>query len=218
MHYLVQHTLPWSPMEDFLVTVLPSPADTSDSVTRVIDSTRVMIFGNSDSTRVRLRKMVTRIESRFHRMTRLESQSMTRDSSQSHFCKISEPLINKPSFLHTKKWSFFGPVMIQIAANFLFRLSSRVILYPKGQVFITCTEVDLRFAFHWGARRVQYTVDLLTHHHDPIRYLHIVIMAVGHILFLCVFSRWSDLSYLNTNPKQKYTAQYNAYPNSCHCY
>jgi len=29
-------------------------------------------------------------------------------------------------------------------------------LYPKGQVFIACTEVDLRFAFHWGARRAQY--------------------------------------------------------------
>jgi len=39
-----------------------------------------------------LKKMVTRLDSShvFHRMTRLESQSMTRDSSQSHFCKISE--------------------------------------------------------------------------------------------------------------------------------
>ena len=93
MYYLLQHTLPWSPVEDFLATVLPSPADTNDSVTRVIDSTRVMIFGDSDSTRVRLRKMVTRIE----------SQSMTRDSSQSHFCKISEPLNQQTQFLHTKK-------------------------------------------------------------------------------------------------------------------
>jgi len=38
---------------------------TSDSVTRVNDSTRVTIFGDSDSTRVTLRKMLTRVESRF---------------------------------------------------------------------------------------------------------------------------------------------------------
>jgi len=37
----------------------------SDSVTRVNDLTRVTIFGDSDSTRVTLRKMVTRLESRF---------------------------------------------------------------------------------------------------------------------------------------------------------
>jgi len=37
----------------------------SDSVTRVNDSTRVMICGDSDSTRVTLRKMLTRLESRF---------------------------------------------------------------------------------------------------------------------------------------------------------
>jgi len=29
-----------------------------------------------------------------------------------------------------------------------------------------------------------HNIDLLTHHHDLIRYLHIVIMAVGHILLL----------------------------------
>jgi len=46
--------------------------------------------------------------------------------------------------------------MIKISANVLFCLSSRDMLYPKGQVFITCTEVDLRFAFHWGASRAQY--------------------------------------------------------------
>jgi len=39
--------------------------ETSDSVTRVNDSTRVKIFGDSDSTRVTLRKMVTRLQSRF---------------------------------------------------------------------------------------------------------------------------------------------------------
>jgi len=47
---------------------------------RVNYSTRVMIFGDSDSTRVVLKKMVTLLVSShvFHRMTRLEPQSMTR--------------------------------------------------------------------------------------------------------------------------------------------
>ena len=50
-----------------------------ESMTR-LDLTRVTIFGDSDSTRVTLRKMVTRLESShvFHRMTRLESQAVTR--------------------------------------------------------------------------------------------------------------------------------------------
>jgi len=49
---------------------------TSDSVTRVNDSTRVTIFGVSDSTRVTLRKLVIGLESRFSRndSTRLDSQ------------------------------------------------------------------------------------------------------------------------------------------------
>jgi len=129
----------------------------SDSVTRVNDSTRVTIIGDSDSTRVTLRKMMTRLESRFSqndstRVTindsRLESESFLKNlracDRQTQFVCIQ------------RKDNFFGPVMIKIGANFLFWLSSRVILYPKGQVFITYTEVDVRFAFHWGARRAQY--------------------------------------------------------------
>jgi len=82
----------------------------SDSLTRV-----------NHSNQLESRFLVTRIrhESRwerwwldsshaFHRMTRLESQSMTRDSSQSYFCKIFEPLMDKRCF-RTKKWAFcFG--------------------------------------------------------------------------------------------------------------
>jgi len=37
----------------------------SDTVTRVNDSTRVTVFGDSDSTRVTFSKMVTQLESRF---------------------------------------------------------------------------------------------------------------------------------------------------------
>jgi len=137
-------------------------------------------------------------------MTRLESQSMTR--VRVIFAK-SQPLIDKPSLFAYKE-------MIKIAANFLLWLSSRVILYPKGQVFITCTVVDLRFIFYWGARRAQYRpIDTSSWSNQVF-----AILAVGHVLLLWVFSRWSDLSYLSTNPMQKYTAQYNAYPNSCHCY
>ena len=79
----------------------------SDSVTRVNDSTRVTIFGDSDSTLVTFRKMVTRLDSShvFHRMTRLELQSMTREWSQSHFYKISEFLIDKPTSCALKEKS-----------------------------------------------------------------------------------------------------------------
>jgi len=109
-----------------------------------------------DSTRVTLRKMVTRLDSShvFDRMTRLESQSITRVSVI--FAKFQSLWSTNPVCLHTKKWSFFGPVMIKIGAKFLYWLWSRVIPYSKCQVFITCTEVDLRFDFHWGARRTQY--------------------------------------------------------------
>ena len=112
---------------------------------------------------------LTRLESRwgrwwldsshvFHRMTRLDSSHNQWLEARVRiiFAKSQSLWSTNPVCLHTKKWSLFGPVMIKIGANFLFWLSSRVILYPKGQVFITCTEVDLRFAFHWGARRAQY--------------------------------------------------------------
>jgi len=47
----------------------------------------VTTFGDSDSTQFTLKKTVTRLESShvFQRMTRLKSQSMTPDSSESHF-------------------------------------------------------------------------------------------------------------------------------------
>ena len=132
----------------------------SDSVTRVIDSNRL---------ESRFLVTLTRLESHcerwwldsshvFHRMTRLDSNhnQWLETRVRVIFAKSQSLWLTNPVCLHTKKWSFFGPVMIKIGANFLFWLSSRVMLYPKGQVFITCTEVDLRFAFHWGARSAQY--------------------------------------------------------------
>jgi len=83
----------------------------SDSVTRVSDSNRLESRFLVTRTRLesRLRKMVNRLDSShvFHRMTRLESQSMTRDSSQSHFHKISEFLIDKPTSYALKEMCIF---------------------------------------------------------------------------------------------------------------
>ena len=64
---------------------------------------------NGSGTRVTLRNVVTQLGSRFSQnMTRLESQSMTRDSSQSHFFKSFEPLMDKPSsFAHKEMSTFF---------------------------------------------------------------------------------------------------------------
>jgi len=79
----------------------------SDSVTRVNDSNRVNIFGDWDSTCVTLRSIRLESSHVFRRMTRLKLQSMTRDSSQSHFYKIFEPLIDKPSSFAHKEMSTF---------------------------------------------------------------------------------------------------------------
>jgi len=43
----------------------------------------------------------------FHRLTRLKSQSRTRDSSQSHFYKISEFLMDKPTSFARKEMNIF---------------------------------------------------------------------------------------------------------------
>jgi len=116
----------------------------SHGVTRVNDSTRVTIFGDSDSTRVMWRTIVTRLESRF---SQNDSNRVTiNDSSQSHFYKISEPLMDKPIFWH-KKWAFFASVLIKTDANLLFWLSRRVMLHFKDQVFPTSTEVELQLCF-----------------------------------------------------------------------
>ena len=62
----------------------------------------------------------------------------SRNSSQSHFHKISEPVLHNPVRLHTKKWPLFASVMIKIEANILFCMSSRAICYilspPRGRL------------------------------------------------------------------------------------
>jgi len=82
---------------------------TSDSVTRVSDLTRITIFGDSDSTRVKLKKWWFE-SSRVTFFTEWLDSSHINDSSQSHFYKISEPLTEKPrSFAHKEmNISFFN--------------------------------------------------------------------------------------------------------------
>jgi len=66
--------------------------------------TRVTIIGDSDSSHVEKNGDSSHV---FHRMTPLESQSVSRDYSQSHFKKISEFPMDKPrSFAH-KELSIF---------------------------------------------------------------------------------------------------------------
>ena len=69
----------------------------------------LMKKGAKNSTRVALRKMVTRLESRFSQndSTPHESQSMTRDSSQTHFYKISEFLMDKLRLFCTQRNEHF---------------------------------------------------------------------------------------------------------------
>jgi len=89
--------------------------------------------------------MVTRLESRF---SQNDSTRVTvNDSSQSHFYKFSELLMN-PLHLHTKKGAFSPSAMIKIGSNFLLCLSSCAMLHFKDQVSPTCTEADLRLCFH----------------------------------------------------------------------
>jgi len=87
-----------------------------------------MIFGDLDSTRVTF----------FTKWL---------DSSQSHFYKISEALMYKPSlFAHKEKGSscFSND---QDGAIVLFRLFSRVMLHFEDQVFPSIAGEDLRLCF-----------------------------------------------------------------------
>jgi len=73
---------------------------------------------------------------------------MTRSSSQSHFCKIPEFLIDKRSAFAHKEMSIFASVMIKIGTSFLFCLSSRAMLHFKVQVYPTGIHGDLILCFN----------------------------------------------------------------------
>jgi len=131
----------------------------SDSMTRVNDSTWVMICGDSDSTWSRWEKWWLDPSHIFHKMTRLESQSMTR--VRFIFTISLSSWWTNPVRLHTKKWAFYASVTIKIGANFLFCLSSCAMLHFKDQVSPPCIEVDLKPCFHWEVSRAQY-IDTLS--------------------------------------------------------
>jgi len=82
---------------------------------------------------------------------------MTRDSTQSHFYKISEFLMDKTTSFAHKEMSNFASVMIKICGNFLFCLTSRALVHFKDQTSPTCIEGDLRLWFHWRVSKAQYT-------------------------------------------------------------
>jgi len=111
--------------------------------------TRVTIFVESDSTQVTLGTMATGLESRFSQKdsTRVNINDSGRESESFLQNLWLSPWSTSPVCLHARKLSFFPSVMIKIGANFLFRLSSRVILYFKYEVFRTITEGDLRPCF-----------------------------------------------------------------------
>jgi len=97
---------------------------------------------------------MTRLDSQFLvTRTRLESQSMTRDSSQSHFYKITGFLMDKPSSFAHKEMRIFCFSDDQDWGNFLFCLSSCAMLHFKDQVSPTCIEGDLRLCFLIGVSR-----------------------------------------------------------------
>ena len=131
---------------------------TSDSVTRINDSTRLESRFLVTWTRVTLRKMVTQLESCFHRMTRLDSShnQWLETRVRVIFTKSLSSWWTNPRRLHTKKWAIFASVMITIGGNFLFCLFSRSMLHFQDQVSPTCIEGDLRLCFHWGVSRIQY--------------------------------------------------------------
>jgi len=66
-------------------------------------------------------------------MTRLESQPKSRDSSESHFYKISEFLIDKPTLCALKEMSIFCFRDDQDWRKFSVFLSSRYMLNFKDQ-------------------------------------------------------------------------------------
>ena len=70
----------------------------------------------NDSTRVTLRKTVTRLESLFSHDDSSHNQWLE-TRVRVIFAKSSSLWSTNPVCLRTKKWSFFGPVMIKIGAN-----------------------------------------------------------------------------------------------------
>ena len=109
-------------------TVVLLRQNSSDSVSRINDSTPVMLRNDGDSTR---------LESRFYRMTRVRAI----------LTNSLNIWLTNPVCLHTNKLAFLASVMI-ISANLLFCLCLLVVLcYILRIKWSTNTEVEVRFCF-----------------------------------------------------------------------
>ena len=182
---------------------LAQPHFASDSVTRVNDATRVTICGNSNSTLVTLRKILTRLES-------VTFFTEWLDSSHSPWLETRVRVIFTICLstwwtnlvrLHAKKWAFYASVMTKIGWNFLFCLSSCAMLHFKDHVSPTCVEVDLRHCCHWGVSRAQYIDTLLWlnavfANRDPGSGPHTVILGLFQIP-----AKWLKFSRFKSKPK-----------------
>jgi len=174
---------------------------TSDSVTRVNDSIWLDLSHNFwwlrvDSSHVEKNGDSTRLESRFSQndSNRLESQSMTRDSSQSHFDKISEFLMDKPSSLAHKEMRIFCFSDDQDWGKF----------YVLTLVVLCCilriksSQLTYRETWDFGFTEGSAGHNMLIPYRGSVLYLHIVIMAVGLILWPCA---WASEGFFPGGPK-----------------
>jgi len=124
----------------------------------------------------------------FHKMTRPESHSMT------HFYKISEFLMDKPSSFAHKEMRIFCFSDDQHWGNFLFWLFSCAMLH-------TCVKAGLRLCFHWGSVGAQY-IDTLSWFNVVYAYHHHG--SGSHTVTLCLFQipiKWFKFFRFKSKPK-----------------
>ena len=167
-------------------------------------------------TRLELRFLVarTRLESRwskwwlgstrvtfFHRMTRLESQSVTRDSSQSHFYNVSEFLIDKPTSCALKEMSIFCFSDDQDWRKILCYACLVVLCYILRIKRPNLHRGRPETFFLWGDSRAQY-IDTLSWFNAVCEYCHPV---SGSHTVTWVFSRyqvkWFKFFRFKSSPK-----------------
>jgi len=154
------------------VVCLGETSETLYSQSLLFGSDSVSRFNDSDLTRVTLRKMVIR------------------DSSQSHFYKISEFLMDKPSSLAHKKMRIFCFSDDQDWGKFY--VLALVVLCCILR--IKCPLLTYRETWDFGFTEGSAGHNMLIPYRGSVLYLHIVIMAVDLIRWPWVFSRYQYTS------------------------
>jgi len=160
-----------------------------ESITR-LDSSHNFWWLGLDSSHVEKNGNSNRLESRFSQndSTRLESQSMTRDSSQSYFYKIYEFLMDKPTSFARKKMSNFC-----FSDDQDWRKLSVLPAWSCYADFKRSSDTNLhreRPEALLSLRSEQNTIYWQTPYGGLMHYLLIVIVAVGLIQWPWVFSRY----------------------------